>query len=77
VNRLRLTATVPLSLVLLGACGKSPANKAREAGQTARSWQATLEMLAEARDRNAIPEVYARQVDSLARSELARQSAEQ
>jgi hypothetical protein len=54
-------------LLLLAACGRSPASKAQEATETLRSWNATLELLARERGRGAIPEHFADQVRRAAR----------
>ncbi len=50
------------SLLLLAACGRSPASRAQAATEQLRSWSATLVLLARERGRGAVPEQFAEQV---------------
>ena len=46
----------------LAGCGKSPADRARQARTAIAFWDATVRLLEAQQARGAVPEVYARQV---------------
>jgi hypothetical protein len=58
-----------LTLGLL-ACGDSAESKARELEQTQKSWNATVHLTTELRQRGAVPSDYARQTMDAAQEEL-------
>ena len=63
MRRVRLLCGLTLAwIVALGGCGKSSADKARDAAATLTSWDATLRLLEAQEARGAVPRVYAQQV---------------
>jgi len=57
-------------LVLITACGGSKEEQARKLRQQETSWQATIRLTAELRERGAVTQVYARQALEAAGQEL-------
>jgi hypothetical protein len=62
-------------LVPLSGCGKSPADKARDAVTTLASWEATVRLLEAQETRGVVPQVYARQVRRAAEEERTQAAA--
>jgi outer membrane PBP1 activator LpoA protein len=65
---------VVIAVALLAACGGSSESTARKLRQTQESWQATVQLTSELRQRDAVPEEYARQTLDAAREELDKTS---
>jgi hypothetical protein len=63
-------ALLAASLVLLAACRGSPSEQARKLHQSQQSWEATVRLTAELRNKRAVPAEYARQTLDAARQEL-------
>jgi|tagenome__1003787_1003787.scaffolds.fasta_scaffold14874616_2 hypothetical protein len=76
MRRVRLLCGLTLAgLVPLSGCGKSSADKAREAVTTLASWQATLRLLEAQEARGVVPRAYARQVRRAAEEERSQAAA--
>jgi hypothetical protein len=76
VRRVCLLSGLTLAgLVPLSGCGKSPADKAREAMTTLASWEATVRLLEAQEARGVVPRVYARQVRRAAEEERTQAAA--
>jgi hypothetical protein len=56
--------------LFLAACGGSRESKARELQQAQESWDATVQLTTELRQRGAVPAKYARDVVQAAQQEL-------
>ena len=67
--------TLAGALALTG-CGKSPADRAKDAETTLASWNATVQLLEEQEGRGAVPQVYARQVRRAAEEARAKAKAQ-
>jgi hypothetical protein len=63
-------ARLVTALVLLAACKGSPREEARKLHQTQESWQATVQLTTELRQRGSVPPKYARQTLEAAQQEL-------
>jgi hypothetical protein len=64
-------ATLSTTAVLV-ACSKSPADKAKEAAETIKSWNATVAAVDGARRRGHVPGHFARDVHRAAAEAIAR-----
>jgi putative membrane protein len=61
---------VGVGALLLAGCAGSPKEAARKLQQTQASWEATVRLSGELRQRNMVPERYARQTIDVAKEEL-------
>jgi outer membrane biogenesis lipoprotein LolB len=66
-----LATVLPISLLLLAACGGSAKEQARKLHQTEESWKATTRLTTELWKQGAIPAEYARQTLEAAAQGLA------
>ena len=60
----------------LAGCGKSPADRAKDAATALASWQATVRLLEREEARGAVPGIYARQVRRAAEEARAQAAAQ-
>jgi putative membrane protein len=70
-TRRQVERAIPLLLLaLLLGCGRSKQQQARDLGQKASSWQATIQLTTQLKQRGAIPDEYAEQTFQAAEQEL-------
>jgi hypothetical protein len=65
-----LSARIIQGSLLLAGCAGAPNEPARKLQQTQASWEATTGLTAELRQRDMVPERYARQTIDMAKEEL-------